>query len=89
MSMMLLEVVSMKTPVIVSDIPSNKSIFSHEEVLFFKSNDSHDLMEKLQFANEHPELMKEKAEKAFQKLSLNYTWNNIGKQYDLLYQKLT
>jgi len=89
MSMMLLEVVSMKTPVIVSDIPSNKSIFSHEEVLFFKSNDSHDLMEKLQLAIEHPELMKEKAEKAFQKLTLNYTWNNIGKQYDLLYQKLT
>lgn len=89
MSMMLLEVVSMKTPVIVSDIPSNKSIFSEDEVLFFKSNDSHDLMEKLQFANEHPDLMKEKAEKAFEKLSLNYTWNNIAKQYDLLYQKLT
>ena len=89
MSMMLLEVVSMRTPVIASDIPSNKSIFSDEEVLFFKSNDSHDLMEKLQFANEHPELMKEKAEKAFEKLSINYTWNNIAKQYDLLYQKLT
>lgn len=89
MSMMLLEVVSMRTPVIASDIPSNKSIFSDEEVLFFKSNDSHELMEKLQFANEHPELMKEKAEKAFEKLSVNYTWNNIAKQYDLLYQKLT
>jgi glycosyltransferase involved in cell wall biosynthesis len=89
MSMMLLEVVSMRTPVIASDIPSNKSIFSDEEVLFFKSNDSHELMEKLQFANEHPELMKEKAEKAFEKLSINYTWNNIAKQYDLLYQKLT
>jgi glycosyltransferase involved in cell wall biosynthesis len=89
MSMMLLEVVSMRTPVIASDIPSNKSIFSDEEVLFFKSNDSHDLMEKLQFANEHPELMKEKAEKAFEKLSVNYTWNNIAKQYDLLYKKLT
>ena len=33
--------------------------------------------------------MKEKAEKAFEKLSINYTWNNIAKQYDLLYQKLT
>lgn len=88
MSMMLLEVVSMKTPVIASDIPSNKSIFSDEELLFFKSNDSIDLMEKLQYAIKHPGIMKEKAEKAFEKLSSNYTWDNIARQYDFLYQKL-
>lgn len=88
MSMMLLEVVSMKTPVIASDIPSNRSIFSDDEVLFFKSNDSQDLMEKLLYANKHPEIMKGKADKAFEKLSSNYTWDNIARQYDLLYQKL-
>jgi hypothetical protein len=34
MSMMLLEVVSMKTPVIASDIPSNKAVFAEDEILF-------------------------------------------------------
>jgi glycosyltransferase involved in cell wall biosynthesis len=88
MSMMLLEVVSMKTPVIASDIPSNKAIFTDDEVLFFKTNDSNDLMNKLQFAINNPEIMNKKANRAFEKLTANYTWVNIALQYNLLYQKL-
>jgi glycosyltransferase involved in cell wall biosynthesis len=88
MSMMLLEVVSMKTPVIASDIPSNKAIFTDDEVLFFKTNDSNDLMNKLQFAINNPEIMNKKANRAFEKLTANYTWDNIALQYNLLYQKL-
>lgn len=88
MSMMLLEVVSMKTPVIASDIPSNKEIFSSAEILFFKSNDSADLREKLQFAMNNPEQMNNKAQRAFVKLSVSYTWDVISEQYSNLYQKL-
>lgn len=88
MSMMLLEVVSMKTPVIASDIPSNKEIFTSDEMLFFQSNDSADLREKLQFALNNPEQMCKKAELAFEKLSASYTWDVISEQYSNLYQKL-
>ena len=88
MSMMLLEVVSMKTPVIASDIPSNKAIFSDDEMLFFKNNDSDSLAEQLQYAINNPEKMKQKAEKAFQKLIKDNTWSFISKQYARVYKSL-
>jgi len=88
MSMMLLEVVSMKTPVIASDIPSNKAVFSEEEMLFFKTSDSYDLMLKLQFALNHPEKMDNNANNAYNKLSVNYTWDIIANQYKNQFQKL-
>lgn len=88
MSMMLLEVVSMKTPVIASDIPSNKAIFNDDEVLFFRSNDSDDLSEKIRFALANPEVLEAMAEKAYIKLSLDYTWDSISKRYSNLYKKL-
>ena len=34
MSMMLLEVVSLKVPVLASDIPANKAIFNEDEISF-------------------------------------------------------
>jgi glycosyltransferase involved in cell wall biosynthesis len=88
MSMMLLEVVSMKTPVIASDIPSNKAVFAEDEILFFKSNDSDDLKQKLEFAINNPEIMFRNAHNAYKKLSENYTWDVISKQYGILYHKL-
>jgi glycosyltransferase involved in cell wall biosynthesis len=88
MSMMLLEVVSMKTPVIASDIPSNKAVFGEEEMMFFKSNDCDDLRQKLEYAIRNPEIMLGKAANAYAKLAENYTWDVISKQYRILYQKL-
>ncbi len=88
MSMMLLEVVSMKTPVIASDIPANKSIFSEDEVLFFRSDDVHDLEVKIRFAFAHPEKMSRMAEKAYEKLCNEYTWESIGAKYEEIYKKL-
>jgi glycosyltransferase involved in cell wall biosynthesis len=85
MSMMLLEVVSMKTPVIASDIPSNKAIFSDEEMLFFRNNDSEDLSEKLQYAIDNPLIMKQMAMRAYEKLARSYTWKLISEQYKSIY----
>ena len=81
MSMMLLEVVSVRTPVIASDIPSNKAVFSNEEVLFFKSGDSNDLSDKIQYALKNPDLMKEKSKLAFLKLQREYNWDVISNEY--------
>jgi len=87
MSMMLLEVVSVKTPIIASDIPSNKSIFSDKEILFFKSEDPQDLLEKLKYALLNNEIMKEKALAAFKRLEKNYIWSTISIQYSNTYLK--
>lgn len=88
MSMMLLEVVSMKTPVIASDIPSNKAIFTNKEVLFFKNNESEDLKEKLTFALSNIDQMNSMAKKAYEKLKIEYTWEKIADEYSYIFNKV-
>ena len=88
MSMMLLEVASMKVPIIASDIPENKLVFSSEEVLFFKSGDAEDLAKKLAYAFSNMDDLKARAEKAYVKLINNYTWDKIAQQYSALFQQI-
>jgi len=87
MSMQLLEVASLATPVVSSDIEANTDIFSRDEMLFFRSGDAGDLAEKLRFALDNPQVMKENAERAFRALFQNYVWNRIAEQYQTIYQK--
>lgn len=88
MSMMLLEVAALKTPIICCDIPENRDVFSDNEVLFCKVNDHLDLAEKLQWAIMHPNEMREFAENAYQKLNQYYTWKKIAGEYIKVYEKL-
>lgn len=88
MSMMLLEVVSMQTPVIASDIPANQAILQTDEVLFFKSGNAVDLAAKISYALEHPQEMKIRAAKAYATLQKDFTWDRISAQYAALYQSL-
>jgi len=87
MSMMLLEVVSVKTPVIASNIPSNRTIFTDEEMLFFESKCSRDLTEKLRYALANPEEMEKRAQKAFDKLTKEYTWDIVSGRYKSIYKQ--
>jgi glycosyltransferase involved in cell wall biosynthesis len=86
MSMMMLEVASLKTPMICSDIPANKAVFSDDEVLFFRSGDEADLANKIRFALENQADMVVCAEKAYSRLSTDFTWNTIAGTYIQLYQ---
>lgn len=88
MSMMLLEVASMQTPIIASDIPANTAIFSDNEVLFFKNNDSDDLASKIQYALVNMEEMTERSARAYNKLINSYTWDKISKQYKKVYENI-
>lgn len=88
MSMMLLEVVSMKTPVIASDIPANRTVFNDREVLFFESENSVDLAAKIAYALEQEEKLETYALQAYQKLKSEYTWEMISEQYSLIYKSL-
>lgn len=88
MSMMLLEVVSMKTPVIASDIPSNKAIFNDDEILFFRNNDYNDLSEKIKYAAANPDELEIMAEKAYKKLQTQYSAESISNKYYNLYREL-
>jgi len=88
MSMMLLEVVSMKISVIASDIPSNKAIFTNDDVLFFKSDDVEDLTTKLNYALENSFEMRKKAEHAYELIAKHYTWETISHEYSKIYKML-
>ena len=88
MSMMLLEAASQRVPIICSDINANKAVFNNDEVLYFKVDDSTNLADKIKWALENESEMQKKADLAFEKLRLEYQWENIAKEYSKLYHKL-
>ena len=88
MSMMLLEAASQKVPIICSNIDANKAIFNETEVLFFTDKNSSDLASKIKWALYNVNEMKQKAEKAYIRLSLEHQWSDIAKMYDRQYRLL-
>jgi glycosyltransferase involved in cell wall biosynthesis len=88
MSIMLLEAAFTMVPVVCSDIEANTAIFDETEFLFFRTNDSSDLREKMKFALDHKDHMKSKIEKAYNKLIEKYNWPIIARQYALQYSRL-
>jgi glycosyltransferase involved in cell wall biosynthesis len=88
MSMMLLEVATMKTPLICSDIPENKAVFDENSVLFFETDNADDLSDKLSYALTHPERMDEYTGQAFQVLKDKYQWKYLAEEYGKLYKKI-
>ncbi|HEY9115415.1 MAG TPA: glycosyltransferase family 4 protein [Bacteroidales bacterium] len=85
MSMMLLEGASVKAQIVCSDIQENRDIFNENEVLFFKTNDSANLSEKIQFALMHESEMQEKSKNAYKKLISNHDWKKIAGEYSDVY----
>jgi len=88
MSMTMLEVASLKTPILCSDIPENKDVFSTEEVLYFETNNSSDLAKKIEWAINNESKMLAKSGKLFKKLKDNFQWKVIALQYFELYHQL-
>jgi glycosyltransferase involved in cell wall biosynthesis len=88
MSNMLLELASMKTPVICSDIPENTIVFNEKEALHFKTGDSNDLAEKINWALNHNDEMVSRAKLAYKKIEEVFNWSKIAKEYDKLYKDL-
>jgi glycosyltransferase involved in cell wall biosynthesis len=88
MSMVMLEVASLKVPIICSRIQENLDIFSEEEVLYFEPNDVSDLREKIQWAIQNPDEMSTYANAGYYKVMNNYQWNNIAPLYANAYQSL-
>lgn len=88
MSMMLLEVASLKVPIIASDIPANKAVFNSEEVTFFQNDNSHDLQAKLEAFHRNSESFHSKVDKAFLKLTEKHDWKRIAESYYQLYNRV-
>ncbi len=88
LSMQLLEGISMKAHTVASDITANTDVFSSDEMLFFRSDDAADLCAKISLALSSPALMADYADKAYDSLLKNYTWDIIARQYSTLYNQI-
>jgi glycosyltransferase involved in cell wall biosynthesis len=84
MSMMLLEAASLQTPVICSDIPENRAAMK-DNVLYFCSGNVVDLVNKIQWALEHPKEMMCLGNNASAHVKANLTWEKIAAQYEEIY----
>jgi len=85
MSMMLLEVASLKKPIICSDIAENMHAIG-ENALFFRSGDSESLAEKIEYALSHPEHLDEIALRAYSWIIRKRSWQVITPAYIFLYK---
>jgi glycosyltransferase involved in cell wall biosynthesis len=88
MSMMLLEAVMLKVPVIASDIAPNKDIFNESEILFFENNNSDDLGNKISWALENDIVLKSMADNAFHRGINEYDWSSISLNYKIIYDRI-
>jgi len=85
MSMMLLEVISLKIPVICSNISANKNIFNYNEVIFFENNNPKDLALKINYFIKNEAKLKYMIENAYNKVVSKYNISVIAKQYASIY----
>jgi glycosyltransferase involved in cell wall biosynthesis len=88
MSNQLLEVASLRIPVIASNIPQNRGVFNSEEILFFEDGNSNDLREKIEWAFENYTLMQSKSIRAYVRVRTYHDWDNISLKYVEVYEKL-
>jgi len=87
LSNMLLEAASQKTPIIASDIPENKSVFSETLVTYFTVGDPVDLAEKIKWVIDNAQAANVRANSAYNYLCKHYCWPAISQQYQRLYER--
>lgn len=88
MSIVLLEAVSLKTPIIASNIYGNRQVFDENEILYFERDNVEDLANKILFAFNNSKEMLRLSENAYNKLEKKYTWANIAKLYNTCFNDL-
>jgi len=82
---MMLEVASLGTPILCSDIPENLNVLP-DQALHFESGNVGDLQLKLALAMEKPGMMKELAVQAQDWVHQQYLWDRIVPRYQALYE---
>jgi glycosyltransferase involved in cell wall biosynthesis len=87
MSLMLLEVASVKKGIVCSDIPENYETIG-ENALYFKTGQVDSMCNKIKYALEHPHEMEEMGERAYQWVIKNRNWQKITQAYLKLYREI-
>ena len=87
MSVMLLEVAAMGTPMLCSRIPENSAVFDEGEVRYFEPSQAADLARHLVAALDHPQEMKAVAEAARARVAEEYGREAIAEQWARIYEE--
>ena len=87
MSMMLLEVASLKKGILCSDIYENYEAIG-ENAIFFKSGDIDDLVKEMNYALNNEHILTILGQKAYDWVKKNRDWENITQKYISLYNLL-
>lgn len=85
MAMTMLEVASLGTPLIASDIPENREVLP-DQALFFASTNVAELRERMRWALANPGQMQLLARRAQSWVFANYRWPGIIDTYEQLYE---
>ena len=85
---MLLEVATLMTPIVCSDIPQNQVIFNHDQVYYFPSKNVDALQHQLEKVLSEPEDSVEKAKLAVKHVQNNYSIEKVVEKYKQLYKYL-
>jgi glycosyltransferase involved in cell wall biosynthesis len=88
LSNMLLEVASLKIPIICSDIVENKAIFDENEILYFQNGNIIDLAQKISYALHHNSDMEARAHLAFKRVESYYPWEMVAQKYIDLFSSI-
>ena len=86
MSISLLEALSYGLPVVMSDIPGNKSV-AGDVAFMFESKHTKDLQKVLQFTLDHPNVAKNMGKKGRKIIETNYNWEEIITKTEKIYHK--
>ncbi|WP_046223479.1 glycosyltransferase family 4 protein [Vibrio sp. ECSMB14106] len=85
MPISLIEAASARIPIVSTDIPSIRSIFDDDEVVFYKLNDISDLLDKLFSCHKD---RRKYAENAYKKYEEMYMLSHMLDNYDKLYRSV-
>jgi glycosyltransferase involved in cell wall biosynthesis len=88
LSIALLEAMAYGLPIITSDIQENKEVIK-ETGLVFENKNVNDLLSKLNYCLDQPELMQEKGASAKMRVEENFNWDNIVKGVKDVYKQVT
>jgi len=84
MSMMLLEVAALGTPIICSDIPENIDVLKNRAI-YFKSGDSNDLKSKVDYCLDNYDDILKMSNQTKDWITDQYNWQVISEEYKKIY----
>ena len=81
LSIVLLEAMSYKLPIIASDIDANKEVLEEKDAVWVRPESVDELKDAIEFCINNPEIIEEVRMRNFNRIKKSYTWEKITDRY--------